>query len=120
MISRFRYKHGHKAAQFFLSRNNVLRAFGFSSYHDYLKSPLWHGIRKRVLDKNRSCCKCGNVAFLVFHGRYDEQTIQGHDTTHLYPVCGKCMGQIDKAIANNRLSHDEIVYNLKHGHPPPS
>lgn len=71
-------------------RDAVLRAIGFASYSDYLKSRKWARIRNRVLKKRGKCACCGDTANEVHHKDYRQQTMIGADLSGLVPVCSAC------------------------------
>lgn len=77
-------------------RDLILRAMGYPSYRDYLKSSLWAGIRSVVL-KNKSwrCQCCPDKATQVHHQKYDEQTMKGEDLRNLVPLCRKCHKRVE-------------------------
>lgn len=72
-------------------RNDNLRALGFKSYHAYLKSDLWKGIRARVLDRAKGACeRCRRPATQVHHRAYDPATLRGETIDALTAVCSRC------------------------------
>lgn len=83
-----RQKFSRKKRQSWL---DVLRSLGFTSYDDYIRSPLWLAIRLRVYAaKGRSCVKCGGQSEQVHHARYDKATLTGESIEFLHPVCPTC------------------------------
>lgn len=78
-----------KKQQFFAE---LLAPLGFQRYRDYLKSPLWAGIRFRVFDtKGRTCLRCKTApATQIHHTKYDLPTMRGDMLTYLVPICDAC------------------------------
>ncbi len=70
-------------------RDFRLREMGFSSYGQYLSSPIWYWIRQYVL--KGKCVRCKkNLATQLHHKNYKRDTLEGRDTTGLLPVCRDC------------------------------
>lgn len=69
----------------------AFRKIGFSSYVDYLASPLWEAIRQRVLlrDKHKCCC-CDQPASQVHHCSYAMSVMDGKLDELLISVCKAC------------------------------
>lgn len=94
-------------------RDQLLRGLGFPSYQDYLNSPLWKAIRRRVLGKRGSqCLLCGVTATTVHHTEYSVATLRGKKTNTLVPLCRTCHelaefgtggSKVPLAEANRRL-----------------
>lgn len=77
-------------------RNDNLRALGFRSYRSYLRSALWHDIRRRVLDRDKwQCRRCFLKASQVHHRAYDPATLRGDCIDALSAVCGRCHGKAE-------------------------
>lgn len=74
----------------YAERDKALQDFGFSCYSTYLRSPLWAGIRERVLERCNSECVCGAKAVCVHHLDYDKDTLRGKRYTGLVAVCWLC------------------------------
>ena len=78
-------------AQAYSNRNRNLKLMGFSSYQDYLASPLWSWIREVAFKIfGRACLFCGGAANQVHHMGYDRNTLEGKKFSKLYPVCPSC------------------------------
>lgn len=61
------------------------------TYLEYLASPQWKKLRKRVLARdNGRCQSCGRRASEVHHGAYDRATMRGESTDRLHSLCGIC------------------------------
>jgi len=73
-------------------RDRSLRTLGFSSYDEYLRSPIWHWIRARTLRRAKGVCKgCHiNRATAVHHERYSVAALLGIDWRSLVAVCAMC------------------------------
>jgi len=73
------------------SRNILLRKMGYSSYSEYLKSPVWKSIRLAVLRRDRWLCQvCGKGAFQVHHLCYNRGVLLGKDLGSLRSLCRDC------------------------------
>jgi 5-methylcytosine-specific restriction endonuclease McrA len=60
-------------------------------YDEYLKSPLWKTIRKRILDRDLHLCRdCGEKAQHVHHLSYAAQVMSGEDDSKLISLCVPC------------------------------
>lgn len=68
---------------------------GFPSYADYLRSPLWQGIRRRFLAANGSCYLCRKAASQVHHTSYTQADLDGTRTTGLRALCPTCHHAIE-------------------------
>lgn len=96
------------------ARNRHLRAMGYENYSVYLDSPLWRRIRALVLRDGRACFGgCGRMATQVHHGNYSRETLEGHNLTDLYPICGGCHLRIEFTGAGRKVSPSEAMRNLK-------
>jgi hypothetical protein len=71
-------------------RNLNLRAMGFASYKEYLRSDLWRSIRARVLEAHPDCFACGGTATQVHHRTYRKKDLEGRDLRKLFAVCASC------------------------------
>lgn len=79
------------AAQQYASRNRLLAEMGFASYVDYLESPLWNDIRKRVMSRDRSrCFGCGGSASQVHHQSYTKRNLAGDSLEKMVAICRPC------------------------------
>ena len=84
-------------SKIFERRLRIVISLGFKSYSDYLRSPLWSAIRKRVFKaKGRSCFLCGAFATQVHHQRYREDDLNGNSIRKLFPICGECHKGIER------------------------
>jgi hypothetical protein len=64
-------------------------------YDEYLKSDLWHQIRKRVLvAAKHQCTVCSNSATQVHHRDYRPRVLRGEDDSPLAALCKRCHEQI--------------------------
>ena len=78
-------------------RNAMLRNLGYESYHAYLASPLWAGIRERVLSSREcKCSSCDSTLNLqVHHKRYTMENLTGRSLRKFTILCGKCHHDIE-------------------------
>jgi 5-methylcytosine-specific restriction endonuclease McrA len=80
----------------YAERNGILRSLGFGSYAEYLKSPMWRGIRERVMARSRwKCRKCGCRAKQVHHVRYTWSNLSGKSLWCLMALCRKCHKKVE-------------------------
>lgn len=78
------------------ARNEILREMGFASYRDYLASPLWSKIRKRVFGRDGGRCRaCGEKGGQVHHQSYDLRTLKGKTIKRLLLLCRKCHEEVE-------------------------
>lgn len=71
-------------------RNRELASMGYATYADYLASPLWATIRKRVFARSNACEFCGDRATQVHHSSYHRSVLDGSNLTQLHAVCREC------------------------------
>jgi len=76
-------------------RNELLKAFGYRSYKQYLKSDEWAAIRASVLARHAECICCSSKPEVVHHVRYDSATLLGVHTLNLAPLCMACHERIE-------------------------
>lgn len=77
-------------------RNRVLRWLGYKTYKAYLASPLWQGIRQRVLERdNHRCRMCNNPAEACHHDEYSKDVIEGARIDLIRAVCSWCHLQLE-------------------------
>ena len=77
-------------------RNFNIRAMGFGSYADYLKSDLWLGIRSQKLKINPTCEVCDRRrASQVHHMKYRKKDLEGRDLRWLVSICNSCHYSIE-------------------------
>ena len=80
----------------YAARNELLKQLGYDSYADYLKSPLWHDIKRRAFAHHGSnCLLCPKRAEVIHHVCYDEATLKGESILSLAPVCRICHCRIE-------------------------
>ncbi len=80
-----------KLKRIYKQRHFDLKAMGFDSYDAYLKSDLWIGIRRKVLELSPICTVCErNPATQVHHRKYIRKVLDGRDMRWFYAVCGGC------------------------------
>lgn len=80
---------------------------GFGNYEEYLASPLWHNIRRRVLERDRRECVCGEVATTVHHYDYFERTLSGHRLKGMISVCQSCHAAAEITPKGRKRTLDE-------------
>lgn len=74
----------------------IPKKFTKETYKDYLKTPLWQTIRKKVFDiKGKVCEGCGsNINIQVHHSVYSQRVFTGESLNGLRVVCGNCHERI--------------------------
>lgn len=75
-------------------RNDRLSELGIS-YQEYLKTPEWADIRKKVLLLRPNCLICANKANQIHHTDYDWETLLGTNLIALASLCEKCHKYIE-------------------------
>lgn len=75
-------------------RNESLKKLGFNSYKEYLSSPLWKGIRLKVMDRENNICQICHItkAEHIHHHNYAYKTLRGdkRKLRHLVAICKNC------------------------------
>ena len=80
-----------RGKQMYEGRGSVLAEMGFTSYQQYLESPLWSAIRKRHLKvMHYSCQICKDRANQVHHRQYRMVDLQGETSKQLVAICQNC------------------------------
>lgn len=67
-----------------------LKVLRMRDYTDYLASPLWAGIRRRVYARAKGCCEvegCTAVATAIHHWSYALKVMRGATLKGLQAVC---------------------------------
>jgi hypothetical protein len=80
----------------YAQRDAVLREMGFPTYADYLASPLWARIKRRLF-KAYGLCVCGAPATEVHHRTYKRRYMEGRGKIYsfLIPICRTCHQRIE-------------------------
>lgn len=75
----------------YADRNRLLRSMGFSSYVEYLHSPIWDTIKREVFRlRGHKCCICRRRAHQVHHLSYSLAVLRGRSLKELVPICRRC------------------------------
>lgn len=91
-----RKKQGKGPVVDYSRRDEILRAMGYGSYGDYLRSPLWAKIRRRVFGRDEGKCRiCGERGEQVHHQSYDIRTLKGKKINRLLLLCRKCHEEVE-------------------------
>ena len=90
----------------YVGRNQALKNIGFGGYKEYLKSPLWKNIRKRVFEKKGEMCMLcqKNKATAIHHRRYSVVDLVGDDLTFLEPICNDCHEWLEFSCGGDKTS----------------
>jgi 5-methylcytosine-specific restriction endonuclease McrA len=79
-----------------------------ADYADYLKSPLWRTIRRRVLKRDGNVCRrCGGKATRVHHRSYADEVMAGNDDRQLASICEGCHNVIHFDDNGQKCSPEE-------------
>lgn len=85
-----RLKHGRKTPDGAVRRAS-LGKMGFSTYRQYLASPLWQKIRASVLERQEGVCAlCPRGATQVHHHNYTLPVMKGKEPKLLIGLCASC------------------------------
>lgn len=111
---RKRRKEKHlRSGHSYESRASNLRAIGFSSYADYLKSSLWAKIRMRVFArKGWHCWLCAKDANAIHHNRYRVCDLLGWTYANLFPICDDCHKGIEFGKKGKKLDPNAAKSNF--------
>lgn len=73
-------------------RDLLLARMGFASYADYLASPRWQVIRKKVLKRSKGVCECcgEKPSTEVHHRSYGWYALTGRRLEYLVAACRDC------------------------------
>lgn len=74
-------------------REKSLKALGMRDYVDYLASPMWAVIRRRVYARANGICEtkgCGAKASAIHHWSYTLRVMRGATLKGLNAVCRDC------------------------------
>ena len=75
---------------------NFLKWHNFETYQDYLNSPMWAEIRKRVWNRdNGTCVACDAPGHCVHHRSYKERVLRGEWDSDLITLCDACHKYIE-------------------------
>lgn len=94
-------------------RDEVLFRLGFASYQDYLRSPLWAGIRTAKLEATPRCECCGDKAQQVHHMTYTRSVLDGKRPHQLVCVCESCHVKIEFAEDGSKRSFEAGMKKAK-------
>lgn len=87
------------------TRSRDLRAIGFKSYEEYLRSDLWAAIRRRVFKEiSDKCAACNAPASEVHHRDYRPDMLRGHYIADLVPLCRTCHNYIEFTDAGAKVT----------------
>lgn len=97
------------------SRLRNLKAIGFNSYPEYLRSDLWAAIRRRVFKEiSDKCNACNAPATEVHHRDYKTHMLLGHYIGDLVPLCRTCHNHIEfNSDGTKVVTLEEVNRRLK-------
>ena len=76
-------------------------------YPEYLASPLWASIRKRIRAANPICVGCNRYASEVHHRDYRPRVMRGEDVTPLVSICPPCHRKVHTGGWNASWQEEE-------------
>ena len=95
-------------------RAKTLKRMGFTSYTDYIRSPLWRAIRAAKLEADPLCEICGkSKAQSVHHLRYNEATLRGKNVRTLVSVCNSCHYKIEFKADGEKRTYEAAMKKTK-------
>lgn len=98
-------------------QDSIARSLEFQDYEDYLRSPLWRKIRRRVLRRdNNACRRCEGAADRVHHRKYTKAVLEGSDDDYLVSVCEGCHESIHRDESGKYRSAADSERILVEGH----
>lgn len=69
----------------------IAQSLGYQNYGNYRARALWKKIRARILERDKSLCRCcGGKAEVVHHRTYALEVLTGDDDEQLVAVCHGC------------------------------
>ena len=97
------------------ARQGNLKAIGFASYADYLRSDLWGAIRRRVFKEiSDKCNACNAPATEIHHRDYSVNALLGHYIMNLVPLCRNCHNHIEfNSDGSKVLTLEEVNKRLR-------
>lgn len=91
----------------YTERNANLKTMGFRNYKEYLRSPLWKGIRAKVFaTKGKVCELCDRLADIVHHNWYGVSDLLGGRMCNLHPLCEQCHERIEHSNGKKARHQD--------------
>ncbi len=77
-------------------RDAILLSMGYTSYQQYLVSPLWISIRARAREAHGTKCRlCQSIAVVMHHTTYCQDVLLGLDLGGLVPLCDRCHYKVE-------------------------
>jgi len=100
----------------------IPKKFNKETYQTYLETPLWRGIRRRVIaDRGRYCEACGSRRKIqVHHSIYERYILEGKSTVGLVVVCEPCHKKIHAITGTTLLLATRMILQSgkKHSDEP--
>ena len=86
-----------------------LERLGFSTYQEYLSSPLWNAIRREILYRDQSECLslyCRRLTKIiqVHHLDYSLETLKGEQPWELVSLCKHCHELVEFSASGKKLN----------------
>ncbi len=98
--------------QYVLRKLNLSK-MGYTSYQQYLRSPLWKSIREKKIKGDPCCYGCGRPAQQIHHSTYSLRVLIGEDSVGLWSVCKNCHFTIEFTKDGYKRSPKEATDELK-------
>ena len=92
-------------------RGKVLALMGYESYAEYLDSPLWAQIRRRVLRRDRYRCQLGTCLAktgTVHHVDYTPENLSGNRLWLMHAICEPCHERIEHDDAGAKIGPRDV------------
>ncbi len=90
-----RGKKRRRQMECYADRDFELKALGYTSYPEYLKSSDWAKIRGEILENSPKCFLCDRDATQVHHLDYSPRTLLGLCRQLLVSLCNACHERIE-------------------------
>lgn len=97
-----------------LGKYKIPKKFTKETYQEYLETPLWKTIRRRVFKiKGKECEGCGSkIRLQIHHSVYSQRVFTGSSLNGLRVVCSHCHEEIHKAKKNGTSLRQATVLIL--------
>lgn len=84
-----------KVMEAYDDRESILIGLGYRSYREYLSTPEWAEIKRRVLVRWPLCLICLGKSQVVHHVKYWDSVLLGLDDRRLAALCHACHERIE-------------------------
>lgn len=95
------------------SRLKVLRSYGFASFEEYERCPLWQTVKNIILRRDAMHCRayrCRNKATIIGRLANNEYSLIGRTPETLVSLCPECAAKLPTdTLDNNQKRTLELV-----------